>query len=72
MAPSMTRTPRYTPRRRRRSAGDLLVGLLAIAALVALTVGVPFALVTVFGLPVPHAHALAGPAHPPARPCPRS
>ena len=54
MAPSMTRTPRYTPRRRRRSAGDLLVGLLAIAALVALTVGVPFALVTVFGLPLPH------------------
>ena len=55
MAPNMTRTPRYTPRRRRRSAGDLLVGLLAIAALVALTAGVPFALVTVFGLPVPHA-----------------
>ena len=54
MAPSMTRTPRYTPRRRRRSAGDLLVGLLAIAALVVLTVGVPFALVTVFGLPLPH------------------
>ncbi|MGH3069797.1 MAG: LysM peptidoglycan-binding domain-containing protein, partial [Streptosporangiaceae bacterium] len=49
----MTRTPRYTPRRRRRSAGDLLAGLLAIAALAALTVGVPFALVTVFGLPVP-------------------
>jgi hypothetical protein len=55
MAPSTTRTPRYTPRRRRRSAGDLLVGLLAIAALLALTAGVPFALVTVFGLPVPHA-----------------
>ena len=55
MAPSSTRTPRYTPRRRRRSAGDLLVGLLAIAALVALTAGVPFALVTVFGLPLPHA-----------------
>ena len=55
MAPSATRTPRYTPRRRRRSAGDLLLGLLAIAALVALTAGVPFALVTVFGLPVPHA-----------------
>ena len=55
MAPSATRTPRYTPRRRRRTVGDLLVGLLAIAALVALTVGVPFALVTVFGLPVPRA-----------------
>ncbi len=39
----------------RRSAGDLLIGLLAIAALAALTVGVPFALITVFGLPVPHA-----------------
>ncbi len=55
MPPPATRTPRYVPRRRRRSAGDLLIGLLAIAALVALTVGVPFALVTVFGLPVPHA-----------------
>ena len=32
-----------------------MVGLLAIAALAALTVGVPFALITVFGLPVPHA-----------------
>ena len=55
MAPSTSRPPRYTPRRRPRSAGDLLVGLLAIAALAALTVGVPFALVTVFGMPVPHA-----------------
>ncbi|PZS39263.1 MAG: hypothetical protein DLM62_09250, partial [Pseudonocardiales bacterium] len=50
----MSRVPRSTTRRARRSAGDLLLGLLAIAALAALTVGVPFALITVFGLPVPH------------------
>ena len=60
MAPPRTRAPRPAARqpasrRRRRSAGDLVVGLLAIAALAALTVGVPFALITVFGLPVPHA-----------------
>ena len=54
MAPPMTRAPRAAGRRRRRSVGDLLIGLLAIAALAALTVGVPFALVTVFGLPIPH------------------
>jgi hypothetical protein len=39
---------------RRRSPTDLLIGLLATAALVALTAGVPLALVVVFGLPVPH------------------
>ena len=39
---------------RRRSAGDVLIGLLAVLALTALTVGVPFALVTIFGLPIPH------------------
>ena len=39
---------------RRRTPLDLLIGLLATAALVALTAGVPLALVTVFGLPVPH------------------
>ena len=70
MAPPRTRIPRSAARRppagrvpagraparpARRSAGDLLIGLLAIAALAALTVGVPFALITVFGLPVPHA-----------------
>ena len=54
MAPPMSRAPRAAVRRRRRSVGDLLIGLLAIAALAALTVGVPFALVTVFGLPIPH------------------
>jgi nucleoid-associated protein YgaU len=39
---------------RRRTPTDLLIGLLATAALLALTAGVPLALVTVFGLPVPH------------------
>jgi len=38
-----------------RTAGDVLVGILAIIALVALTVGVPIALVTVIGPPWPHA-----------------
>ena len=55
MAPPLTRPPRAAYRRRRRSAGDLVIGLLAMAALAVLTLGVPFALVTVFGLPTPHA-----------------
>jgi hypothetical protein len=38
----------------RRTVGDVLLGLLAVLALVALTVGVPAALVAVFGLPIPH------------------
>src|SRR6266566_4065103 len=39
---------------RRRTPGDVLAGLGAIVLLVALTVGVPIALVTVVGLPLPH------------------
>ena len=55
MAPPMSPTRPYrTATRRRRSPGDLLLGLVAVAALVALTAGVPYALVTVFGLPIPH------------------
>ncbi|HEY7145987.1 MAG TPA: hypothetical protein VH637_17245 [Streptosporangiaceae bacterium] len=42
------------PPQRRRSAGDVLAGLLAVIALAALTVGVPLALISLFGLPVPH------------------
>ena len=38
-----------------RTAGDVLAGILAIIALAALTVGVPIALLTVIGLPWPHA-----------------
>jgi hypothetical protein len=53
MAPPITR-PRPGPTRRRRSAGDVLVGLIAVIALVALTAGVPVALVTILGLPIPH------------------
>ncbi len=37
-----------------RTAGDVLVGILAIMALAGLTIGVPIALVTVIGLPWPH------------------
>ncbi len=36
-----------------RSAGDVLAGMLALAAIAALLVGVPFALYTFFGSPVP-------------------
>ena len=38
----------------RRSAADILAGIVAVVALLALTVGVPFGLVTIFGLPIPH------------------
>src|ERR1700683_1725044 len=38
----------------RRSAGDVIAGIAAIIALAVLTVGVPIALITVFGLPIPH------------------
>jgi len=37
-----------------RTPGDILVGLLAVVALAALTIGVPIALITVIGLPWPH------------------
>ena len=53
MAPPIPGTRRPLPVRR-RSAGDVLAGLLAVVALTALTVGVPFALVMIFGLPIPH------------------
>ena len=37
----------------RRTAGDVLLGVLAVLALAALIIGVPAALVVVFGLPIP-------------------
>ena len=37
-----------------RTAGDVLIGILAIMALAVLTIGVPIGLITVIGLPVPH------------------
>ena len=39
---------------RHRTAGDVLAGVGAIVLLTALTVGVPIALITVVGLPLPH------------------
>ena len=39
---------------RGRSAGDVLAGVLALTALAALLLGVPFALLTFFGSPIPH------------------
>ena len=40
-----------------RTAGDALIGILAIMALAVLTIGVPIALITIIGLPVPHGRA---------------
>src|SRR6266568_5077822 len=45
---------RRPPARARRSAGDILAGIVAVIALLALTVGVPAGLVMLFGLPIPH------------------
>ncbi len=39
---------------RRRTPGDVLAGVAAVLVLTALTIGVPIALVTVVGLPLPH------------------
>ena len=39
---------------RHRTAGDVLAGIAAVITLTALTIGVPIALVTVVGLPLPH------------------
>jgi hypothetical protein len=38
---------------RRRSPGDVLLGVIALVALIALVAGVPYALYTLFGLPIP-------------------
>src|SRR6201996_5343816 len=46
--------PRTPVQIRRRTPGDVLAGVGAIVLLVALTVGVPIALITVVGLPLPH------------------
>ncbi len=53
MAPPIPglRQPVHVPH---RTAGDVLIGLAAVVALAALTVGVPIALVGVIGLPWPH------------------
>jgi hypothetical protein len=53
MTPPMLRT-RRPPVGRGRSAGDVLAGFVAVVLLLALTVGVPFGLIRVFGLPLPH------------------
>jgi hypothetical protein len=42
------------PARPTRSAGDVLAAFAAVIALIALTVGVPAALYSFFGLPIPH------------------
>src|SRR5690348_15063708 len=45
---------------KRRTAGDVAAGVLAILALAVLTLGVPLALVTVLGLPIPHSRPTLG------------
>jgi hypothetical protein len=45
---------RQPVRIRRRTPGDVLAGIAAVVLLAALTIGVPIALVTVVGLPLPH------------------
>lgn len=53
MVPPTLRTRRAVVGRR-RSAGDVLAGFLAVVLLLALTVGVPLGLIRVFGAPIPH------------------
>ena len=53
MAPPIPGLQR-APVRSRRSAGDVLFGLLAVIVLVALIGGVPLGLLAVFGSPIPH------------------
>jgi hypothetical protein len=45
--------------RRGRTPADIAIGLVAVLALAALTVGVPFALVVTLGLPIPHSRPSA-------------
>jgi hypothetical protein len=53
MAPPIPGT-RRPPARRGRPAGDVLAGSFAVVILAVLTVGVPFGLIKVFGVPIPH------------------
>jgi hypothetical protein len=52
MAPPIPRVRQPAPPR--RTGTDILIGIAAVAALALLTIGVPVALVSVVGLPVPH------------------
>lgn len=60
MAPPIPGLSRPAPARKPgRTGTDILIGLLAVLALAALTVGVPLGLVLAFGLPVPHTLSLS-------------
>jgi hypothetical protein len=52
MAPPIPRVRQPAPPR--RTASDILIGIAAVLALALLTIGVPVALVSVIGLPIPH------------------
>jgi len=59
MAPPIPGHRRPVPAAR-RSGGDVVAGLLAILALTVLIAGVPVALITVLGLPIPHSKPTVG------------
>ncbi len=59
MAPPIPGLRRPVPARG-RSGGDIAAGILSILALIVLTAGVPVALITVLGLPIPHSKPTLG------------
>jgi hypothetical protein len=60
MAPPIPGLAKPMPARQRgRTPADIAIGVLAVLALAALTVGVPLGLVLVFGLPIPHTLSLS-------------
>jgi hypothetical protein len=59
MAPPIPGLRKPAPVRRRRTVADILLGLLAVIALIVLTAGVPVGLIAYFGSPVPHGISLS-------------
>ena len=59
MAPPIPGLRKPAPVRRRRTLADILLGLLAVIALIVLTAGVPVGLIGYFGSPVPHGISLS-------------
>jgi hypothetical protein len=59
MAPPIPGLRRPVPGRRRRTTADVLLGILAVIALIVLTAGVPVGLIAYFGSPVPHGISLS-------------
>jgi hypothetical protein len=59
MAPPIPGLRRPAPARRRRTLADVLLGILAVLALIVLTAGVPVGLIAYFGSPVPYGISLS-------------